>query len=146
MDVKYTWIPTWHPMDHVTWSLEINFQKPPLGGRPNTKSGDHGNPNAHNLWCILFYHVWWPAWLHIHWNSIWLRARSHMISHYTWGSVITLHDFREVLERPLDTFFWALTKSWSWLLARVWSGPYLVFVTILNIKCWFGCKVKDAIW
>ena len=24
------------------------FQKPPLGGRPNTKLGDHGTPNAHN--------------------------------------------------------------------------------------------------
>jgi hypothetical protein len=24
------------------------FQKPPLGGRPNTKSRDHGTPNAHN--------------------------------------------------------------------------------------------------
>jgi hypothetical protein len=24
------------------------FQIPPLGGRPNTKPGDHGTPNAHN--------------------------------------------------------------------------------------------------
>jgi hypothetical protein len=24
------------------------FQKPPLGGRPGTKQGDHGTPNAHN--------------------------------------------------------------------------------------------------
>ena len=69
------------------------FQKPPLGGRPNTKPGDHGTPNAHNRWFILFYHVWGPAWIEIHWNSIWLRVRSHMTSHYTWGSVTTLHDF-----------------------------------------------------
>ena len=33
------------------------FQKPPLGGRPNTKLGDHGTPNAHNHWFILFYNV-----------------------------------------------------------------------------------------
>jgi hypothetical protein len=26
-----------------------------------------------------------------HWNSIWLRARSHMTSHYTRGFVTTLH-------------------------------------------------------
>ena len=65
------------------------FQKPPLGGRPNTKPGDHGTPNAHNRWFILFYHVWGPAWIDIHWNSIWLRAWSHMTSHYTWGSVTT---------------------------------------------------------
>ena len=49
------------------------------------------------------------AWLEIHWNSIWLRARSHMASHYTWGSMVTLHDFGGVLGRPLDTFFGALT-------------------------------------
>ena len=24
------------------------FQKPPFGGRPNTKPGDHGTPNVHN--------------------------------------------------------------------------------------------------
>ena len=32
-----------------------------------------------------------------------------MTSHYTWGSITTLHDFKGVLGRPLDTFFWALT-------------------------------------
>ena len=100
------------------------FQKPPLGGRPNTKPGDHGTPNAHNRWFILFYHVWGPAWIEIHWNSIWLRAWSHMTSHYTWGSMTTLHDFGDVLGRPLDTFIWALTMSWSRLSVRVWSGPY----------------------
>ena len=31
------------------------FQNPPLGGRPNTKPGDHGTPNAHNRW--LFYFI-----------------------------------------------------------------------------------------
>ena len=35
----------------------------------------------------------------------------------------TLHDFRGVLGRPLDTFFWALTIGWSQLLAHVLSGP-----------------------
>ena len=81
------------------------------------------------LWTLttvgLFYYimVWGPAWMEIHWNSIWLEAPSHMTSHYTLGSVTTLHDFGDVLGRPLDTFFWALTISWSQLLARVWSGP-----------------------
>ena len=37
------------------------FQKPPLGGRPNTKpEGDHGTLNAHNRWFILFL-----SWLRI---------------------------------------------------------------------------------
>ena len=98
------------------------FQNPPLGGRLNTKLGDHGIPNAHNRWFILFYHVWGPVWIEIHWNRIRLRAWSHMTSHYTWGSVTTRHDLGGVLGQPLDTFFWALTISWSRLLACVWSG------------------------
>ena len=32
-----------------------------------------------------------------------------MTSHYTRGSVTTLHDVGGVLGRPWDTFFWALT-------------------------------------
>ena len=35
----------------------------------------------------------------------------------------TLHDLGGELGRHLDTFFWALTISWSRLLARVRSGP-----------------------
>ena len=60
----------------------------------------------------------------IHWKSIWLIARSHMTSHYSWGPVTTLHDFGSVSgRRPWDAFFWALTISWSQCLARVWKGP-----------------------
>ena len=57
MDVKSTWIPTWHQMDHVSWSFGL-YSKPPLGGMPNTKPGDHGTLNAHkplvysNLSCV----------------------------------------------------------------------------------------------
>ena len=72
---------------------------------------------------FYFYHVWGLAWINIYWNSIWLRARSHMASHYTWGSVTTLHDLEGVLGQPLDNLCWALTISWSRLLALVWSGP-----------------------
>ena len=48
-----------------------------------------------------------------------VRALSHMTSQYTRGLVTTLHDLGDVLGRPWDTFFWALTMSWSRLLARV---------------------------
>ena len=48
-----------------------------------------------------------------------VEGRSHMTSHYTRGSVTTVHDFGGGLGRPLDTFIWALTISWSQLLARV---------------------------
>jgi hypothetical protein len=109
----------------ITWIMFHGhldcFQKPPLGGRPNnTKPGDK---STHICWFILLYHVWGPPWIEIHWSSIGSRARSRLVSHYTWGSVTTLHDFGCVLGWPLDTFFWALTISWSRLLARVWNGP-----------------------
>ena len=65
-----------------------------------------------------------PAWIKIHQSSIWLRAQSHMTSHYTWWFVTTLHDFRGVLGRPSDTFFWALTILWSRLLARCVEWPF----------------------
>ena len=67
--------------------------------------------------------MWGPAWIDIHWNIIWLRVRSHITSHYTRGSITTLDDFEGVLGWPLDTFSWAVTISWSRLLARVWSCP-----------------------
>ena len=66
-----------------------NFQNPPLEGRPNRKPGYHGTPTVHSRWFILFYYVWGgPTWIESHYNSIWLRARLHMDSHYTWGFVI----------------------------------------------------------
>ena len=107
----------------VTWTIFRNhlLEKP-----PNTKPGDHGTLNAHNRCLIPFYHACGPAWIEIHWNSIWLRARSPMASHYTWRSVTTLHDFGGVLGWPWDTLFWALTMPWSRLLACMWSGPKIM--------------------
>ena len=134
MVVKSTWISTWHQMDRVLWWLRL-LSKPPLGGGSNTKPGDHGTLNVHNCWFILFHHVWGPEWIDIHWHSIWLRARSHMASQYTWGSVTTLHDCGGVLGRPLHTFFWALKVSWSRVLARVWSGPKILWFRDF-IWCW----------
>ena len=104
----------------VSWSLGF-LSEIPLVGRPNTKPRDHDTLNLYNRW--FFCHVWVPTWTDIHWNNIWLRARLHMTSHYTWGSVTTLNDFEGVSRWPLQIFFWALTSSWSWLLAFVWSGP-----------------------
>ena len=100
VNARWMWSP--HGFPHgIQWIMFHGhldyFQKPPLGGRPNTKSGDYGTPNAHNHLFILFYHAWGPAWIEIHWNSIWARARSHMTSYYTWGSDIRVHDFGGVL-------------------------------------------------
>ena len=57
MDVKFTWIPTSRQMDCAHGHLDY-FQKPPLGGRPNTKSSGRGTLNTYNHWFFfLLYHV-----------------------------------------------------------------------------------------
>jgi hypothetical protein len=100
------------------------FQKPPLGGRPNTKPlGDHGTSNAHNRWFILFYHVQGPVkdphehtfivivfngWEPITYDfTLLLRVRDHTI----WG----------VLGQPSDTYFWNSEYHGhsSWLVYEV---------------------------
>ena len=83
MDVKSTWIPTWHQMDQVSWSLENHLLTVGLTQNLNI---------THNRWFILLYYVWGPAWIEFQWDQIWLRARSHMTLHYTWGSMSRLHD------------------------------------------------------
>ena len=111
----------------VTW---IICPKPPLGGRPNTRPWDYGVMNAHNRWFILFYHMWGPAWIESHWNSIWLKAQSHMTSHHTWESVITLHGFGGALGRLLDALLSgsqnfvvkALGSCVKWPLASLSDG------------------------
>ena len=126
LDVKSTWTPPYKASNGPWFHGHLEYpQKPPLGGRPNTKPGDHGTPNTHNRWFIWFYHARRHAWIKIHRSSIWLRTQSHMTSHHTQGPVTTLHDLGSVLGRPLDTFVWALTISWSRLSAREWSGPKL---------------------
>jgi hypothetical protein len=116
-----------HGITRIMFHGHLDYsQKPPFGDRPNTKPVEHSSLNTHNRWFILFFHVWGPTWIKIHWNNIWLRTPSHMTPHYIWGSVTTLHDFEGVLGRPLDNFLWALIISWSWLLACVWSGPWSI--------------------
>ena len=91
------------------------FQKPPLESRPNTKPGDHGTPNAHNRWLTLFYHVWGPAWIKfIETTFGW--GPGHIIwLHTTLEGPWPYHISLEVCQdgRPLDSFFRALTISWS---------------------------------
>ena len=48
----------------------------------------------------------------------------------------TRHDTGGVLRWLLNTLFWALTMSWSRLLARVWSGPYGTPIGRRNSSYW----------
>ena len=58
----------------VTWTI---FQKPPPGGKPNTKPRDQGTPNAPDCWFIPFYHVWGSAWMEIHCQLICYSGPCH---------------------------------------------------------------------
>jgi hypothetical protein len=80
------------------------FQKPPLGGRPNTNGETMTLRMLTTIGLFYFIMCEGPTWIEVHCNSIWLRARSYMRSHYTWESVTTLHDFGGEVGRPLDTF------------------------------------------
>jgi hypothetical protein len=80
------------------------------------------------LWTLIIvdlfyiYHVWGPTWIEIHWNSIWLRAWSHMASsHHNWGSTTTLHDLGGGLRMAFGHFLlgshnFMVTALGSWFL------------------------------
>ena len=106
----------------VTWTI---FKNHPLEvGLPQNHWETTALQTLTTVDLFYYNHVWRPAWIKIQQNSIWLKARSHTASHYTWGPMTTRHGFGGVLgRRPLDTFFWVLTILWWWLLTRMWSGP-----------------------
>ena len=121
MDVKSTWIPTWHQMDHVSCPLGL-FSKPPLGGRPNTKLGDHDTSSIYSILSRMRIRMNKNS----HWNGIWLRTRSHMTSHHTWGSVTPLHDFGGCFRTAFGHFSFGLSPSHghgSWRVCVVALGP-----------------------
>ena len=116
------------------------FEKPPFESRLDTKPRDHGTLNAHKCWFILFYHVWEPAWLKIHWNSIWLRA-GHIWLHIVWcwrflGTafghfLLGSHNFMvtalgSCMKWPLDSIH---SELWTFIL-REWVRDHNCF------DCW----------
>ena len=126
---KSTWIPIRHWMNHVSWSLGL-FSK--TTSWPNTKPGDHGTPNTHNRYFIIFYHAIGPAWIEIHWKSVWLRDRSHMTSHYTWGP---LYVILEVSWDGLWTLSFGLSQfhgNCSCLICEVSLGYYHALPNFYN--------------
>ena len=121
MDVKVYMDLFLHGIEWIMFHGYLDyFPKPLLGGRPNTKPGDHGALNAHHPWLILLYHVWGLAWIEIHRNSIWLRAWSHTISHYTWGS---------------------MTTTWFWRCLGTDFGHFLLGSQFHAHGSWLMCEV-----
>ena len=102
---------------------------------PNIKSGDHGTLNSHNRWFILFYHMWGPTWIDISWNSIWLRAQSHMISHHTWGVHYHTTCYWMYVGTTFGHFLFGLSQfhgHGSWLMCEatlnhVTINPYSIY-------------------
>ena len=97
------------------------LQKPPLGGRPNTKPRDHNALNAHNRWFILNYHVRGPTWIDMHWNNIWWGP-DHIWLHATLEG---LWPHYMMLEVCWDDSLWTLSFGLSQLL----------MVTALGLVC-----------
>ena len=68
--------------------------------------------------------MWGLAWIEIHIEIAFGWGPSHIWLHTTLEGSWPHHMILEVCcDGLLDTFFWALTTSWSRLLAHVWSGP-----------------------
>ena len=72
MDVKSTWIPTWHWMDHVSWPLGL-FSKLPLGvGLTQIHETMPLRTTLIIVYLLYFVMCEEPPWIEIHCNSIWL--------------------------------------------------------------------------
>ena len=93
---------------------------------------NHDTPNAHDCWFLLFYHVWGPASIDMHWNSIRLRVRSHMISHYNRGSVTT----------PT----WWFGRCVGMALGRLLLGSHNFTVTALGSCAKWPSIPKESHW
>ena len=82
----------------------LEVSRPPLGGRPNTKLGDHGTLNAHNCRSIIFYYAWGP---HLNKNS----SNQHLVE-----GLIT-YDFTLPLRAgDHTTWFWTCLGDGLWTL------------------------------
>jgi hypothetical protein len=97
--VNARWMKMLHGLLHaIQWIMFHGhldyFPKPSFGSKSNTKSGDHGIPNAHNRWFILFYHVWGSAWIKNHWK--WHLVEGPVTCDFTLHSRI----------RDQTTWFW----------------------------------------
>jgi hypothetical protein len=119
---------------------------------------------------VPFHRAWGPAWIHIHWNSNWLRARSHTNSHYTWGP----WPHYMTLEVCWDSL-WTLSYGFSpfhghgsWLVCEgalrvrtwepVWHGLYLNWelelgfggsASLFKSSChrlWIHCLSRFMVW
>jgi hypothetical protein len=67
MDVKSTWISTWHQMD--SWSLGL-FSKTTFWRQVQHKIGRPWHSECSQPLIYSFCYVWESVWIEIHWNAI----------------------------------------------------------------------------
>ena len=124
MDIKSTWIPTWHRMDHVLcWTILKNHL---LEGGLTQKQ------EAMALWMLAVVDLFYFNMCEGPYELSFIKIE------FGWGSSpLWLHTTLEgpwphyymILEVGWDGGLWILSLglsqliSWSRLLARVWSGP-----------------------
>jgi hypothetical protein len=70
----------------VTWTI---FKNPPLGGRLDTKLGEHGTLKSHNHWFIRFYHAWGPRVNATSLKEHWIGWGPDMIWEVSWDGLWT---------------------------------------------------------
>ena len=123
--VKSTWTVSAFSTNESSYIAMVKSLQPYVWSGPNTNLKNHSTPNAHQHWFILFYHVWGPAWIETHWNSIQLRARSHVTSHYMMLEVcwdgLSAFSFR--LSQFHDYGSWLLCEVGTSLTQMVSVGP-----------------------
>ena len=110
----------------VTWTI---FKKPSLGGRPNTKPGDIDTLNVHTIVDLFYFFMCEDPHerdfieIRLGWEPI----TSDFKVHTTLEGPRLHHMILGVCRDRIWTLSFGLSQFHghrSWLLARVWSGPW----------------------
>jgi hypothetical protein len=132
MNVKSTWIPTWHQMDHVPWSLGL-FSKTTSWRKTRHKTGRPRHPKTSQLLSYFILKHVRPC---MNRNSLTQHLVSEAVTYdFTRDRTIW---FQKCLGMAFGHFFHALTISRSrrshnsWLM-HVWSGPKSYFFSFFKI-------------
>jgi hypothetical protein len=113
-----------------------HFQKPPLGGRPTTKPGDHGITNAHKHWFVIFIMCKDPH-EHKFINIAFGWGPGHIWLHTTLEGPWPHYMILEVCWDGLGTLSFGLSQfhgHGSWLMSHVWSGPNMM--ATFSLRSW----------
>ena len=86
---------------------------------------------THNHRFNLFYYVWGPEWIWIHWGSIWLTVHDHT----------TNLSLKGVLGRPLHTFLLGSHNFMVTALGSCVKWPYEASTKVLGGLLGLNCQI-----